>query len=99
MCREISDTSIQFEHEYTEEQKAFEAECYAEVMEDEMRSFWRWMQRSSWPTDDPGGRCANCGIEAKFAKGCIVGSACYDGEWCCSYECDRQLAEEGCPLE
>jgi len=93
------DLRAQFGRKFTEDEEAFEMAQCEEWMADEMRSYWRRIQRSSWPTEDPGGRCANCGLEARFAKACVVGAACYDGEWCCSTECDAQLTREGCPLE
>lgn len=56
-----------------------------------------------WPisaiNQDGKNRCANCGKLEDEAKSVIVGSACYDGEWTCCEECDRELTELGCPFE
>ena len=49
-------------------------------------------------TDDPGGRCANCGKEANKSEHRITDNL-YDGEWACSELCDAQLEKLGCPLE
>jgi protein gp37 len=58
----------------------------------------RALQLVNTQTDDPGGRCANCGRPAGDSAHCISGGGC-DGEWSCCDYCEDQLERHGCPME